>query len=298
MTNSRTIWNNRLIDWAKIENLPDDTQAELDWKLDDVNAWVWIFIDKTDPNEPIIIKTWAQPTATKTVSFIVTADFASWEVINITTWIGDTGWTSNVTVWDTWAITSIWVDANAFNIDASLVVTDNKTIVLKWIEVIWDSATTFHFTRDLAIWEWFIISDGETSGWLWAITIQGLVNMWDSDLQWNVDIWGTLDVTWVSNLTETNVTELTITWSITKAWSTVWTVTNYVDDSGWSSIINLPTAVWLLNQSFAYIRTDTSLNTTTFIPDGVEAINNNASFLIWKGETLTIISNNSNWFII
>jgi len=54
----RTVGNDRLIDWAKIDNLPADTQTELNGKLDDITAWTSISIDKTDPNNPVISAVW------------------------------------------------------------------------------------------------------------------------------------------------------------------------------------------------------------------------------------------------
>lgn len=201
-----------------------------------------------------------------TVTFVVTSAFASWEIIDITDGTWNITGTTTRTIWDTWDVTSLWATAAIFNVNASFKITDNKTIALKGTDVIWDSATTFHFIRPLAIWEWFIIEDGSTSG-------GGTI--WNTTIEW----------------------DLTVTGTITKTWSTVGTVITYVDDTAWDSIINLPTAVWLLNQSFTYIRTDTSLNTTTLNPDWTETINNNLNFVFWKWEAVTIISDDSNWFI-
>lgn len=216
-----------------------------DWGIDVANVW-W---------------------KTKNVTFIVTTGFVSWEVIDITTGIWATAWITTRTFWDTWDITNLWITASIFNLDASLKITDNKTIALKNTDVVWDSDTTFHFTRTLAIWEWFILEDGQVSWW---------GSLWDTTVNWN----------------------LTVTWTITKSWSTVWSVMTYVDQSAGSGSINLPTAVWLLNQSFTYLRTDWSANTTTLNPTWSETINNNISFTMWTLESATIISDDSNWFII
>lgn len=214
-----------------------------------------------------------------TVTFVVTSPFASWEIIDIADGTGNITGATTRTIWDTWDVTSLWISAAVFNSNASFRVTDNKTVALKGNDVVWDSETTFHFTRALAIWEWFIIEDWTTSGG-WTIgntTVEwDLTVTWTSDLQWDV----------------------TIGWTITKAWSTVWSVVTFVDDTAWSSIVNLPTAVGLLNQSFSYIRTDITTNTTTFNPDGSETINNVASSTIWQWESITIISDDYNWFII
>lgn len=269
----RDIENYRLIDGVKIDNLPTDTTAELALKLDDVTAWIGISIDKTNPNVPIITNTWAIPVLTKAITFTVTADFAIWEVIDITTWTGDVSWTSDRVVWNTWAVDSLWIDAWVFNWNSSLTIADNKTITLKGVDAIWDSATTFHFTRALTIWEWFIIQD-------WESTSGGA--LWNTLVDW------TLTITWNSSFQ----------WTLSKTWSTIWTVVTYVDDNGWPSTINLPTAVWLLNQSFSYIRTDTSVNITTIDADGAEQINNASTLPIAAWESVTIISNDSNWFII
>ena len=202
-----------------------------------------------------------------TVTFVVTTAFLSWEVIDITDWTWATAWVTTRTSWDTWDVTSLWVSASVFNANATFKVIDNKTVALKATDIIWDSATTFHFIRPLEIWEWFIIEDWTSSGW---------GTIWDTTVQW----------------------DLTVTWKIIKSWSTVWSVITYVDDSGGSSTINLPTAVWLLNESFTYIRTDTSSNITTLDPNGTEKISNNLTFTFWTWESVTIISDNSNWFII
>jgi len=203
----------------------------------------------------------------KTVTFVVTTAFLSWEIIDITDWTWATAWITTRTIWDTWDVTSLWASAAIFNANASFRVTDNKTVALKNSDIVWDSATTFHFIRPLEIWEWFIIEDGTSSGW---------GTIWDTTIDW----------------------DLVVTWSITKTGSSVWRAITYVDDSGWSSTINLPTAVGLLNESYSYIRTDISLNTTTLDPDGTETINSNPSLTIWKGESVTLISDNANWFII
>ena len=55
----RRIPNSTLIDWAKIDNLPADTQTEIDGKLDSVVAGINITVDDTDPNNPIISNTWS-----------------------------------------------------------------------------------------------------------------------------------------------------------------------------------------------------------------------------------------------
>ncbi len=214
-----------------------------------------------------------------TVTFVVTTAFLSWEIIDITDGTWATAWVTTRTIWDTGDIITLWSAASVFNANASFRVIDNKTTALKDTDVIWDSSTSFHFIRPLEIWEWFIIEDGTSSwgGTIWDTTIEGTLDVtWDTTLQWDV----------------------TITWDITKSWSTVWSVITYVDDSGWDSTINLPTAVWLLNQSFTYIRTDTSINTTTIDANWTELINNSLTFTFWKGESVTIISDDSNWFII
>ena len=219
-----------------------------------------------------------------TVTFVVTSDFASWEVINITDWTWAISGTTTRTIWDTGDITSLGSSAAIFNANASLRVTDNKTIVLKGTEVIWDSATTFHFTRALSVWEWFIIEDGSVS---WGGTI------WDTTVEGNLVVTGTTDLQW-----DTTVNNIEITWDITKTGSTIWSVVTFVDDSVSWSTINLPTAVGLLNQSFTYIRTDITLNPTTILPNGSETISNVASFILWAWESITLISDDSNWFII
>lgn len=224
---------------------------------------------------------WWEDIFTKTMTFTVTAPFAALEVINITTGTGSISGTSTRVVWDTWAVDSLWVDSSAFELDASLVITDNKTIALKNTDAVWDSSTTFHFIRDLAIWEWFTISDWESSWGLGDISVSWITNTWTSDLQGNVTIWGDLDVTG----------------DISKTGSTVWSVVTFVDDTVSSSTINLVTAVGKLNQSFTFTRTDTSANTTTLDPDSTETINNNSTFTFWKNESVTIISDWSNWFI-
>jgi len=233
-------------------------------KLESVVAWSGIAIDATDPINPIVsTTTWLD----KTVTFVVTNAFLSWEIIDITDGTWATAWTTTRTNWDTWDITSLWISAAVFNADASLKVTDNKTIALTGTDVIWDTTTSFHFIRPLSIWEWFIIENGAPI-WGWAL--------WDTTIDWT----------------------LTVTGKISKTWSSIWRVITYVDDSGWSSTINLPTAVWLLNESYTYVRTDTSANITTLDPNSSETINNNVTFTFWKNESVTIISDNSNWFII
>lgn len=225
---------------------------------------------------------WWEDIFTKTITFTVTAPFTSWEVIDITTGTGSISGTSTRVVWDTWAVDSLWVDSTAFELDASLAITDNKTIALKNTDVVWQSSTSLSFSRDLAVGEWFIISDWETSGWLGNISVSWLTNTWTSDLQGNVTIWGALDVTG----------------NISKTGSTVWSVVTFVNDTASSSTINLVTAVGKLNQSFTFVRTDISSNTTTLDPDGTETINNNLTFTLWQWESITLISDNSNWFII
>lgn len=54
----RTVYNSVLVDWEKIDNLPADTNAELDSKLDSVVWGTNVTIDNTDPNNPIINATW------------------------------------------------------------------------------------------------------------------------------------------------------------------------------------------------------------------------------------------------
>jgi len=213
-----------------------------------------------------------------TVTFVVTSDFASGEIIDITNWTWNITGTTTRTIWDTGDITSIGSSASIFNANASLKITDNKTVALKDTDVIWDSATTFHFTRELGVWEWFIIEDGTTS---WGGTI------------WDTTVEGDLTVTWTTSLWD-----VVISWDITKSGSSIWTEITFVDDSVSWSTINLPTAVGLENIRKSYIRTDSSLNTTTILPNGAELINNVASFTLWAWESITLISNGSNWFII
>ena len=126
-----------------------------------------------------------------TVTFVVTSAFASWEIIDITDGTGNITGTTTRTIWDTWDVTSLWISSAVFNSNASFRVTDNKTIALKDTDVVWDSSTTFHFTRPLEIWEWFIIEDGTTSGW---------GTIWNTTVEW----------------------DLTVTWTITKTWSSIW----------------------------------------------------------------------------
>ena len=245
--------------WQKINdnvnNLNNDKleDAPIDWEQYARKDLSWTIVE--------------QAATSRTLTFIVTNWFSSWEVIDITNGNGNLGGTSTRTIWDTWAITSLWLSSSWFNADASLKFFNNKTYSLKWTEVIWDSSTTFHFNRDIWIGEYFVIEDWD-SVWGWPL--------WDTTIDW----------------------DLTVTWDIIKSGSVIGSVVTYVDDSGWSSTINLPTAVWLLNQAFTYIRTDSSDNTTTMSPSWSETINNVATFTLSWRESVTIISNDSNWFII
>jgi len=149
-----------------------------------------------------------------TVTFVVTSDFASGEIIDITNWTWNITGTTTRTIWDTGDITSIGSSASIFNANASLKITDNKTVALKDTDVIWDSATTFHFTRELGVWEWFIIEDGTTS---WGGTI------------WDTTVEGTLDVTWETNLKDATADgNLTVTGNTTIDGCLIQTGSNFV----------------------------------------------------------------------
>ena len=225
---------------------------------------------------------------TKSVTFVVTTAFASWEVIDITDWTWGISWVSTRTIWDTWDIISIWSSASVFNADASLSVIDNKTLALKATEVIFDSATSFHFTRALSIWEWFIINDGSTSGW-------GALG--NTTINW------TLDVTWLSTLANTQINwTLWATWGVTlsSTLSVAWDValpTVFIDDSISWSTVNLVTAVWIINTRLTYVRTDWSTNITIFVPSWSETINWSGSFPISGKQSIELVSDWINWLI-
>jgi len=142
------------------------------------------------------------------VTFVVTSDFAAWEVINLATWAWSISWTCTRTVWSSWDITTLWVSANDFQASPTLNIELNRTWTLKWTDVIWNSATTFHFTRAIPTWEYFIIRNWAES-WGWAL--------WSTTIDW------TLDVTWDTTLKTTTVDgDLTIeNWGIILPWGTI-----------------------------------------------------------------------------
>ncbi len=146
----------------------------------------------------------------KTVTFIVTSDFALWEVIDITDWTWSITGAATRSIWDTWDITSLGSTDVIFNSNATLKVTDNKASTLKGVEVIWDSETTFHFTRELWAWEWFIIEDGTSSwgGTIWNTTVDGdLVVTGTTDLQGVTQMWE-VNASWLMTAATINANEI------------------------------------------------------------------------------------------
>lgn len=54
MDNLRIITNDRLIDWKKLDNLPENTKEKLDKKQNNLIAWEHVSIDNTNKENPII----------------------------------------------------------------------------------------------------------------------------------------------------------------------------------------------------------------------------------------------------
>jgi hypothetical protein len=70
-----------------------------------------------------------------------------------------------------------------------------------------------------------------------------------------------------------------------------------VDASSNTVMITLPTAVGIQNRVY-YIKAVVGGNLITVSPDGSETIDNDASWFLASGESITIVSDNSNWWII
>lgn len=85
-------------DKSKIDNLPADTNAVLNTKLESVVAWPNIVVDNTDPINPIISATWVW----------VWDVTASWTLTNNTIILG--GWTKTVKSSSKTIVTTLWTD--------------------------------------------------------------------------------------------------------------------------------------------------------------------------------------------
>jgi len=261
---------------AAINNISWWSPLTTKWDLytfDTANTRLWVWTDNqiliADSNEATWLK-WVDSIAwntTKAMTFVVTTAFVSWEVIDITNGNWSISWVATRTIWSTWSIDDLWSSASVFNSDPSLSITEQRTVPLKWTDVSWESSTSISFARNMAVWEFFIINQWETASW-W--------DLWNTTIDW----------------------DLTVTGSINKTWGSVWTEITFVDDSASSSTINLPTAVGLLNVRKTFIRTDISLHTTTIVANWSEKINNVSNFILSNWESITLISDNSNWFII
>lgn len=136
-------------DQSKLDNVPNDTQTELDGKLDDITEWANISIDKTDPNNPVINAVWM--------------------------WLWDVVWPASATDnaiplfnWTTWKIlkdsaktivTTLWSDDTTLPTSKAVKdVTDTKQDTL----ISWTNIKTINWTTIL--WSWNI-----TTWWSWDV---------------------------------------------------------------------------------------------------------------------------------
>jgi hypothetical protein len=74
-------------------------------------------------------------------------------------------------------------------------------------------------------------------------------------------------------------------------------VITLVDASSNAVTITLPTAVGIQNRVY-YIKAIVGGNAITVSPDGSETIDNDTSWSLASGESITIVSDNANWWII
>lgn len=233
-------------DQSKIDNLPTDTQTELDGKLNDITEWVNISIDKTDPNNPVISAVWMW----------------LWDVVWPT-------WAINNTIplfnWTTWKIikdsektivTTIWSDDST--IPTSKAVND----AISWFWV-WDMLSTNNLSdvsdvptaREnlwLEIWvdieaEWTTLKLDQTIQQEvinWKPIFSEWIKIWDSEwTAWEFTYdWNTLNIdSWL--------------WPVLNVWQETWKI---LYNNTWATITNwqvvytswlfawIPTA-WLAN---------------------------------------------------
>ena len=196
------IENYRLVDGTKIDNLPADTQSELDLKLDSVVGWTYITVDNTDANNPIISAAWFPWTwdvvwpASATDNAIARFDSTtgkllqdSWVIISDTdnvTWVVDLTLTWDLTIPDDWLF-------DGTNTDASILVNDGTNynpVVMSWdatmsntgVVSVTETGKTKVTTNDTT--PWFLDDKIVKSSWI----IKTILNPW-ADEQVEIKMW-------------------------------------------------------------------------------------------------------------